>query len=93
MKRAEKSKIKIIMEKVAKIKIFLGADHAGYDLKNKIYKYLQNHGLAVVDLSPDFIKGDDYPKPAFKVAHAVRQNTGSRGILFCGSGGWGGFFA
>ena len=67
-------------------KIFLGADHAGYDLKNKISKYLNNHGFVVNDLSPNFIKGDDYPKPAFKVARAVRQNTGSRGILVCGSG-------
>src|SRR3989338_5668511 len=68
------------------IKVFLGADHAGFNLKEKIRPLLLKRGYLVNDLSPEFIKGDDYPEHAFRVARAVRQNSGSKGILICGSG-------
>ena len=67
-------------------KIYLGADHAGFALKDKIKSDLIKNKFLVEDLSKDFVKGDDYPKHAFRVSRAVRQNTGTKGILVCGSG-------
>ena len=67
-------------------KIYLGADHAGFNLKEKIKNFLIKSHYIVQALSPDFVKGDDYPKHAFKVARNVKQNSNSRGILVCGSG-------
>lgn len=67
-------------------KIYLGADHAGFSLKEGIKSYLTKNKFLVEDLSKDFVKGDDYPNHAFRVARAVRQNTGTKGILVCGSG-------
>jgi ribose 5-phosphate isomerase B len=66
-------------------KVFLGSDHAGYALKEKIKRELAKH-FRVEDLSPDFVSGDDYPHHAHKVCRAVKQNSNSRGILVCGSG-------
>lgn len=71
---------------VGKTKIFLGADHAGFSIKERVRQVLIKKGFIVDDLSPELVKGDDYPSHAFRVSKAVRQNTGSRGILICGSG-------
>lgn len=69
------------------MKIFLGADHKGYELKEKIAKWLfdmeypyQDLGAYRLDLS------DDYTKYAEQVASLVAANKGSRGVLLCGSG-------
>jgi len=64
--------------------IYLGADHAGYALKEHIKQFLQKKGYAVVDKGAHERKpADDYPDYAAKVAKAVQK--GGRGILFCGS--------
>ncbi|MEK6919087.1 MAG: RpiB/LacA/LacB family sugar-phosphate isomerase [Nanoarchaeota archaeon] len=68
------------------IKVFLGADHAGFKLKEKIRPLLIKKGYLVNDLSPELNENDDYPEHAFRVSRAVRQNSGSKGILICGSG-------
>jgi len=70
-----------------KPKIFLGADHAGYMLKEEIKKYLLNSGYEVEDkgaynLNPK----DDYPDFIVPVAKAVAKNKNSRGIIFGSSG-------
>ncbi len=66
--------------------IYLGADHAGFKLKEQIKKYLENSGYQVLDLGArKFIKDDDYPDYARKVASQVAL-SGGFGILFCGSG-------
>ena len=66
--------------------IYLGADHAGYNLKEEIKKYLGQLGLEFEDLgNKDLDAGDDYPDFAVKVAKKVAE-TGEKGILFCGSG-------
>ncbi len=66
--------------------IFLGADHAGFDLKSKMKTYLESKGYDVHDLGAhEFDKDDDYTDFAVKVARVVANNK-SRGILFCGSG-------
>lgn len=68
------------------MKIYLGADHGGFELKEKIKDQLIKEGLDVTDLGNDhFDFQDDYPDFAFKVAEAVGKDPQSKGILFCRS--------
>ncbi len=71
------------------MKIFIGADHNGFDLKAMLADYLRRGGYEVVDKGdaerhPD----DDYPQFAGQVVNAMAQDpsTDVRGILICGSG-------
>lgn len=66
--------------------LFLGADHAGFELKESLKAALQEHGYTLRDLSPTCQPDDDYPEHARRVARAVAKMPGSRGILVCGSG-------
>lgn len=66
--------------------LFLGADHAGFELKEKLKADLLDQGYEIYDLSPRFKKDDDYPLHAKKVAMAVSKTPDARGILVCGSG-------
>lgn len=70
------------------MKIYLGADHRGFDLKEKLKEWLKDHGYAVEDLGAYKLDPqDDYPDFAFAVAEKVAGSSGeSRGILICGSG-------
>jgi len=69
------------------VKVFIGADHAGFSLKETIRATLQGAGYDVVDVGAySYEKGDDYPDFAAAVAKAVVADEGSRGILICGSG-------
>lgn len=65
--------------------IYLGADHAGFQLKETIKKYLSEHGYLFEDLGNQRMdKDDDYPDYALAVADKV-AGTKNKGILFCGS--------
>jgi ribose 5-phosphate isomerase B len=71
------------------MKIFIGADHNGYDLKQKVTEYIRKKGIDVVDegdteRDPD----DDFPIFAQRVVTAIlgSQDDEPRGILICGSG-------
>ena len=69
------------------MKIFLGADHNGYQLKEQIEVYLKGLGHEVVDVSGDQLDiADDFPIHAGKVATSVLATKDSVGILLCGSG-------
>lgn len=69
------------------MKIFLGADHKGYELKGKIASWLFDMEYVFQDEGADhYDPHDDYPKYAEAVASLVAANSGSRGILLCGSG-------
>mgnify|MGYP001313759632 CR=1 FL=1 len=71
------------------MKIALGSDNMGYDLKEEIKKYLQEQQLVPVDLHDlgVFDKTPmDYPDIAEKVALAVAAGECERGILICGTG-------
>ncbi len=69
------------------MKIFLGADHAGYVLKNALYEHLHHKGHEVEDLGARTLdEDDDYPKYAFAVATKVLGEDGAMGIMVCGSG-------
>lgn len=68
------------------MKIYLGADHGGFELKEKIKERLAQWGYTFEDLGNTvFDPSDDYPDFAFKVAKAVAKNPDSRGILTCRS--------
>lgn len=69
------------------MKIYIGADHRGYDFKAKIAQILGAEGYDVIDMgSHDPSKSCDYPKVALKVASKVANMRNSRGILVCMSG-------
>lgn len=68
------------------IKIIMGADHAGYKLKEFIKKTLNQWGYEVTDIGTDTETPVDYPFFAWQVAQAVASNEYPFGILICGSG-------
>ena len=66
--------------------IAIGADHAGFKLKKEIKDYLDKHKIPYVDFGAyKYVKIDDYPDFAFKVAKYVAKNN-TKGILLCTSG-------
>ena len=67
-------------------KIFIASDHAGFDLKEIIKKYLSKKKLTYQDLGPENDKSVDYPIYAHNVAKKVKVNKKNIGILICGSG-------
>ena len=68
-------------------KIYLGADHAGFDTKKVLKKYLEDLGFLVEDLgNAVFDEDDDYPDLIVPVAAAVAKNPDSKGIVIGGSG-------
>ena len=68
------------------MKIALGADHAGYELKDKIKQHLQQQGLQVQDEGTNSGESVDYPDYARMVGHDVSEQRADFGILVCGSG-------
>jgi ribose 5-phosphate isomerase B len=69
------------------MKIFIGADHNGFELKEKLEQYLRAAGHEVVDKGDESLnKDDDFPMYAAKVSSEVLATDGSLGILLCGSG-------
>lgn len=69
------------------MKISIGADHAGYEMKRQLIELVQQLGHTVHDVGtfePD--KPDDYPDYAILVAEDLRSGSAERGILVCGSG-------
>lgn len=69
------------------MKVILGADHAGFALKETLRGELIEAGYDVIDVGAhSYDKSDDYPDFAAAVAQAVAANEGARGILVCGSG-------
>ena len=70
-----------------KARIFLGTDHAGFQLKEEIKKYLQELEMDVEDCGAQkFDPDDDYPKFIIKAAKKVAANKNSIGIILGGSG-------
>jgi len=69
------------------MKVYLGADHRGFELKEKVFQWLVDKEYEVEDFGAyEFVKEDDYTEPAEKVASIVGEGKNNRGILFCGSG-------
>ena len=68
------------------MKVALGADHAGFDLKERIKARLTDQKYEVLDLGTHSTQAVDYPDFAEAVGLAVRDGKAPRGILVCGSG-------
>jgi ribose 5-phosphate isomerase B len=68
------------------MKIMIGCDHGGYDLKQVVVKHLQQLDHQVEDIGTHSRESVDYPQYATRVAHAVAEARFERGILICGSG-------
>ncbi|MFH0867862.1 MAG: RpiB/LacA/LacB family sugar-phosphate isomerase [Candidatus Woesearchaeota archaeon] len=67
--------------------IILGSDHAGFELKEAVKKFLIDSGFEVDDIGADsYNAGDDYPEFIYKAAKKVAENSGCKGIVFGGSG-------
>lgn len=71
------------------MKIYLGSDHQGFHLKEKLFAYLSKHGYEVSDVGDKVLdKDDDFPQFASMVAIKVlgSEDDDPRGILLCGGG-------
>lgn len=68
------------------MKIALGSDHRGYQLKENIKEYLKGLNIEYVDFGCNSEKSVDYPDIGFKVAIEVKSGKYDRGILICGTG-------
>jgi ribose 5-phosphate isomerase B len=68
------------------MRIAVGADHAGYELKNKIREHLRQQGIEIQDEGTNSADSVDYPDFAQKVGLDVATQKADRGILVCGSG-------
>jgi ribose 5-phosphate isomerase B len=66
--------------------VAIGADHAGFALKERVGQHLESKGYTVLDMGTDSPESTDYPQYAFKVAEAVRDGRADRGVLVCDSG-------
>ena len=68
------------------MKIAIGADHAGFELKESLRSQLEQAGHEVVDFGTNSPQPVDYPDFAGKVAHDVAGGAAGRGILVCSTG-------
>lgn len=68
------------------MKIAVGCDHGGLNLKNMAKDILTKQGVEVVDMGTYTTDSVDYPDYAYKVAQAVVSGQADRGILVCGTG-------
>ncbi|MBE6842907.1 MAG: ribose 5-phosphate isomerase B [Ruminococcus sp.] len=65
--------------------IAIGCDHAGYDMKTGIIKFLEDKGIEVIDCGCDG-SPCDYPVIAKKVCENITHGKADKGILICGTG-------
>lgn len=69
-----------------KIVIYMGSDHAGYEQKGEINRFLEQEGYDVTDLGCFSEASVDYPDIAREVSEKVLEREGSYGVLICGTG-------
>ena len=68
------------------MRVAIGADHAGFSLKQRLTAFLTGQGHTVFDLGAHSTESVDYPDYAVAVARAVIEGRSDRGIMICGSG-------
>ncbi len=68
------------------MRISIGSDHAGFELKEKLESHLREAGFDVDDVGTHDEESVDYPELAAKVGRAVASGEADRGVLVCGSG-------
>ena len=69
-----------------KLKVAIGCDHGGFDLKQKVIDYLKARDIEFKDFGVYIKEASDYPEIAKEVAKEVAGNKYDRGILICGTG-------
>ena len=67
-------------------KIVVGADHGGFELKERIKNYLEKNGYAITDVGVYNKDSADYPDIADKACTEYKSGNYAFGILFCGTG-------
>ncbi|TLU84691.1 MAG: ribose 5-phosphate isomerase B [Chlorobium sp.] len=68
------------------MKIAVGSDHAGVELKKTVVAWLERNGYEYDDMGPYSEESVDYPDYAHKVAFAVAEGKCDQGVLLCGTG-------
>jgi ribose 5-phosphate isomerase B len=68
------------------MKIAIGSDHRGFDVKTRVVALLRDIGHEVIDVGPEGKASVDYPDFALEVAQGVGTGRVDRGILICGTG-------
>ena len=68
------------------MRIALSADHAGYELKDRLAAWLTETGHEVIDLGTNSADSVDYPDYGARLGRAVSSGEADRGIAVCGSG-------
>ena len=68
------------------MKLVIGSDHAGFELKTALAAFLKGSGHEIVDVGTHSTDPVDYPDFALAVGRAVLEGRGERGVLICGSG-------
>ena len=68
------------------MRVALGSDHGGYELKKVILKHLEAQGLEVEDFGTHSSDSVDYPKYGFSVGNAIIKGEADLGIVICGTG-------
>ena len=68
------------------MRVVLGSDHAGFEMKQKIVSYVERLGHQVLDVGTHDTSPSDYPDYAEALAMAILENRADRGIMICGSG-------
>jgi ribose 5-phosphate isomerase B len=71
---------------MASMKVVIGSDHAGLELKREVISLLRENGTDCVDAGTDTLQSVDYPDFGEKVSEAVSSGHAERGILICGTG-------
>ena len=69
-----------------KMIIPIGADHAGFELKEKVIQHLKQKGYEIKDFGCHSEESIDYPDYGHPVAEMIEENDGMLGVLICGSG-------
>ena len=68
------------------MKLAIGNDHAGVELKNGLISYLEGKGYEMINVGTDTTDSMNYPESALKVARLVASKEVDGGILICGTG-------
>ena len=68
------------------MRLAIGADHAGFEVKEKVKSFLAKEGHEVIDVGTNSAESVDYPDFAEKVASSVKNKKADFGVLFCGTG-------
>ena len=79
-------KWKIVRRGEIFMKLYIGCDHGGLDLKNVLITYLKEQGHEITDVGTYTYDSCDYPVYAKQVAEAVRDKKCDRGIVICSTG-------